>query len=38
MIVDEGFVQRNGETEYRRRAKLHSGDIIDVEGDTIQIV
>jgi ribosome-associated protein len=38
MMVDEGMVQRNGETEYRRRAKLRSGDIIDVEGNTIQII
>ena len=37
-IVDEGLVKRNGETEYRRRAKLRQGDIIEVEGEKIQII
>lgn len=37
MMVDEGLVLRNGETEYRRRAKLRSGDILVVEGKTIKI-
>ena len=31
MIVDEEMVLRNGETETRKRAKLISGDIIEVE-------
>lgn len=31
MIVDEEMVQRNGETETRKRAKLISGDVIEVE-------
>jgi ribosome-associated protein len=38
MMVDEGLVKRNGETEYRRRAKLRKGDIIEVEGLTVQIL
>jgi len=38
MMVDEGLVQRNGETEYRRRAKLRAGDILEVEGSTIFIL
>jgi ribosome-associated protein len=38
MMVDEGLVKRNGETEYRRRAKLRSGDIIEVEGLTVHIL
>jgi ribosome-associated protein len=37
LMVDEGLVKRNGETEYRRRAKLRAGDIIEVEGLTIHI-
>ena len=37
MMVDEGLVIRNGETEYRRRAKLRKGDILEVEGTTILI-
>lgn len=31
MIVDEEMVIRNGELETRKRAKLISGDIIEVE-------
>lgn len=31
MIVDEEMVQRNGELETRKRAKLVSGDVIVVE-------
>jgi ribosome-associated protein len=38
LMVDEGLVKRNGETEYRRRAKLRSGDIIEVGGDTFHII
>jgi ribosome-associated protein len=38
MMVDEGLVIRNGETEYRRRAKLRQGDIIEVDGVKIQII
>jgi ribosome-associated protein len=30
MIVNEGLVNRNGEIESRKRAKLISGDIIEV--------
>ena len=37
MMVDEGLVKRNGETEYRRRAKLRKGDILEVDGKTIII-
>ncbi len=35
LMVDEGLVIRNGEPEYRRRAKLRSGDVIEVEGEKI---
>jgi ribosome-associated protein len=38
MMVDEGLVIRNGETEYRRRAKLRKGDILEVEGAKIVII
>ena len=37
LMVDEGLVLRNGETEYRRRAKLRKGDILLVEGKKIVI-
>lgn len=29
-MVDEGLVYRNGEPEFRKRAKLRSGDLIEV--------
>ena len=34
-IVDEGCVLRNGEVELRKRAKIISGDLIEI--DNIQI-
>ena len=37
IMVDEGMVVRNGETEYRRRAKIRKGDILEVEGKKIII-
>ncbi|MFV0589904.1 MAG: RNA-binding S4 domain-containing protein [Draconibacterium sp.] len=38
IIVEEGEVIRNGETEYRKRAKLIKGDVIEVMGEQIKIV
>ncbi len=35
MIVDEGMVTRNGEIETRKRAKLISGDIIEITENKI---
>lgn len=37
-MVDEGLVKRNGETEFRRRAKIRKGDVVEAEGNTIRIV
>lgn len=31
MFVDDGIVKVNGETESRKRAKLHPGDVVEVE-------
>jgi ribosome-associated protein len=36
-IVDEGEVLRNGEVEYRRRAKLIKGDQIEIAGRKINL-
>jgi len=30
MMVEDGIVFRNGEQEFRKRAKLRSGDLIEV--------
>ena len=36
-IVDEAEVLRNGEVEYRRRAKLIKGDQIEIAGRKINL-
>ncbi|WP_346855549.1 RNA-binding S4 domain-containing protein [uncultured Draconibacterium sp.] len=38
IIVEEGEVIRNGETEYRKRAKLRAGDVLEIMGEEITIV
>jgi ribosome-associated protein len=36
-IIADGYVQRNGEVETRKRAKIVSGDIIQVAEATITV-
>ncbi|QOP46737.1 RNA-binding S4 domain-containing protein [Sulfurimonas paralvinellae] len=36
MIVAEGYVSRNGETETRKRAKIRKGEVLLV-GDDVKI-
>ncbi len=38
IIVEDGEVIRNGKVEYRKRAKLIKGDLIQVMGETIKLV
>ncbi len=38
IMVEEGEVLRNGETELRKRAKLISGDVIEVMGEKIKLI
>lgn len=38
MMVDDGIVYRNGEQEFRKRAKLRSGDIIEVMEFKVKVV
>ena len=38
IIVEEGEVIRNGEPEFRKRAKLVKGDVLEIMGETIKIV
>ena len=38
MMVEDGIVLRNGEPEFRKRAKLIAGDVIEVLGIKICIV
>ena len=37
MLVDEGLVKLNGETEYRKRAKVKPGDVVEAEGYQISV-
>ena len=37
MIVSDGYVERNGEVELRKRAKIVKGDILLIGGD-VEIV
>lgn len=37
ILIEEGEVYLNGERESRKRAKLRSGDIVEVLGEKIMI-
>ena len=37
MMVEEGLVKLNGEVEFRKRAKLRAGDVIEAENTKIRI-
>ncbi len=37
LFVEDGLVTLNGETEFRKRAKLRKGDVISVDGQEILI-
>jgi ribosome-associated protein len=38
ILIAEGHVRRNGETELRKRAKIVSGDIIEIAEVTIKVI
>jgi len=38
MLIADGYVNRNGEIETRKRAKIISGDIIEIAEVTIEVV
>lgn len=38
MVILDGLVQVNGKTELQRGKKLHDGDIVSYNGETIQII
>lgn len=37
MVIQDGLVKVNGEVEYQRGKKLHAGDIVSFENETIKI-
>lgn len=36
-VITEGLVKVNGEIEIQRGKKLHAGDIVEFDGETIKI-
>ena len=36
-LIDAGLVLRNGEVEYRRRAKMIVGDVVEIEKDEVTL-
>lgn len=38
MVIQDGQVLVNGETEYQRGKKLHDGDMIEFDGSQVKIV
>lgn len=38
MVIQDGQVQVNGQIELQRGKKLHDGDVVTYDGETIQIV
>ncbi|MBQ3782097.1 MAG: RNA-binding S4 domain-containing protein [Lachnospiraceae bacterium] len=38
IVIQEGLVKVNGEIETQRGKKLHDGDVVEFEGETIKIV
>lgn len=37
-VILDGLVAVNGQTEYQRGKKLHNGDVVSYDGETIEIV
>ncbi|WP_462416747.1 RNA-binding S4 domain-containing protein [Eubacterium ramulus] len=37
MLIQDGQVDVNGEVEYQRGKKLHEGDVITFNGESVQI-
>ena len=37
MLIQDGQVEVNGEVEYQRGKKLHEGDVITCNGESVQI-
>ena len=38
LVIQDGLVKVNGETEVQRGKKLYDGDVVTCEGETIHIV
>jgi len=38
LIIADGHVKRNGEVELRKRAKIRSGDVIEIADVVVEVV
>lgn len=38
LVIQDGLVKVNGETEYQRGKKLYAGDTVVYEKETVQII
>lgn len=38
MIIEDGLVKVDGKTEYRKRCKLRKGQMIELQGNCVEIV
>ena len=38
MLITGGFIKVNGIADHRKRAKLRSGDVVDIDGEKIRII
>lgn len=38
MVIQDGLVTVNGETEYQRGKKLYDGDVVAYNGETVRII
>jgi ribosome-associated protein len=38
IVISEGYVYLNGEVEFQKRKKVYDGDVIEFNGDVIQMV
>jgi len=38
VVISEGYVFLNGEVEYKKRKKVYHNDIIEFNGETLQII
>lgn len=36
-VIQDGLVKVNGETEYQRGKKIHAGDVISYNGETVKV-
>ncbi len=38
ILIDQGYVKRNGEVETRKRAKIRNAEIIEIADVTIEVI